>query len=114
MIITACSTTPAQTAPVAICCIKTRRRLPVRTRKSDANRTEAGLKIPAVKMATNLEAVKTPTNIRSTFEAVEDKTAILGKSLLLRKKSSLRFVEFMMGKILIKSLIEIFDQLHSI
>ncbi len=85
MIITACNTTPAQTAPVAICCIKTRRRLPVRTRKSDANRTEAGLKIPAVKMATNLDAVKTPTNIRSTFEAVEDKTAILGRSLLLRK-----------------------------
>ena len=57
MINTACKTTPAQTAPVAICCMKTRRRLPIRTRKSEAKRTEAGLKIPAVKMATNLEAV---------------------------------------------------------
>jgi hypothetical protein len=62
--------------------MKTRRRLPTRTRKREEKRREAGLKIPAVKMATNREAVNTPTNSRSTFDAVDDKRVNLGKSRL--------------------------------
>ena len=56
-----------------------------KTRNREAKRSDAGEKIPAVKMATNLEAVKTPTNIRSTFAVEDDKTENFGKRRLQDK-----------------------------
>ena len=54
----------------------------MRTRKREEKRREAGLRIPALKIATNLEAVNTPTNNLSTFEPLDDKIENLGKSRL--------------------------------